>query len=61
MFVGLLWLISNHMFASGNFLDKYPSQFFKNLKFSEMHSGDLSQIALPNMRLLVLIELIMVQ
>ena len=56
LFVGLVWLISNHMFGSGQFWDKSPSKMFWNCfrfirafsKFSKMHSGNLSQIVLPN-------------
>ena len=66
MFVGMAWLTGNYMFVWGNFWDKSPSRFLKNLKlpllysrsiskFSKMYSGNLSQIALVNMRLLVLI------
>ena len=65
MFVDLVWLTSNHMFGSPNFGDKSPFWFLKILKlasfyraiskFSKMHSGNLSQIALPNIWLLVLI------
>ena len=63
MFFGLVWLTNNHMFASGDFWDKSLSWFYKFWnwsrftraisKFSKMHSGNLSQIALPNMQLLV--------
>ena len=55
------------MFGAINFGDKSPSWFFKilklssfylgNSKFSKMHSRNLSQIALPNMWLLVRIVL----
>ena len=64
LFVGLVRLISNHMFGSGNFWDKSPSWFLKTLKSSLFYSdnfkifksalGNLSQIAIPNMWLLVL-------
>ena len=42
------------MFDLGNFGEESPSWFFKLLNFSKMHSGNLSQIILPNMQLLVL-------
>ena len=45
-----MWLTSNHMFGLGDFWNKSLSQFLK------MHSGNLSQIALPDMWLLVQIE-----
>ena len=32
MFVGLVWLTSNHIFGSGNFWDKSPTWFLKILK-----------------------------
>ena len=64
MIVGLVRTTSNHMFGSGDFWDKLPSWFLKILKwplftqaiskFLKMHSGNLSQIAHPNMCLLVL-------
>ena len=34
MFVGLVWLTSNHIFGSGNFWDKSPTWFLKILKVS---------------------------
>ena len=55
------------MFGLDNFWDKSPSWFLKNLKlslfysgnvkYSKMDMGNLSQIALPNMWLLVVIDL----
>ena len=33
MFVGLVWLTSNHMFGSGDFFDKSLMWFLKILKF----------------------------
>ena len=65
VFVGLVWLTSNLMFGLGNFLDKSLSWFLKILKLpsfysinfeSFMHLGNLSQIILPNMWLLVLTD-----
>ena len=63
MFVGLVWLTSNHMFGTGDFGINHPRDFWKFWncpcftwvisKFSKMHSGNLSQIAFPNMWLLV--------
>ena len=63
MFVGLLRLTSNHLFGSGNFWANHLRNFWKIWncppftreisKFSKMHSGNLSQIFLPNMWLLV--------
>ena len=67
MFVGLVRLTNNYMFGLGNFGDKSPSLFLKILKLPSFYSGNLSifkntanspQIALPNMRLLVLIILL---
>ena len=65
-FFCLLWLNSNHMFGLSDFGDKSPLWFLKILKlvisklaiskFSKMHSGNLSQTALPDMWLLVLIQ-----
>ena len=46
VFVGLVWLTRNHMIGSGDFWDKSPSWFLK--------------IDLPNMWLLVLIDVLMI-
>ena len=54
VFVGLVWLTSNHMFGSRNFWDKSHAWFLKILK---LHLGNLSQIALLNMWLIALIDL----
>ena len=52
MFLDLVWLTSNHVWF-GQYLE-YFNQPLSN--FSKMHSGNLSQIALPNMWLLVQID-----
>ena len=39
MFVGLVWLTSNHKFGSDNFWDKSPSRSLKNLKLPSFYSG----------------------
>ena len=64
MFVGLVWLTSNHMFGSGDFWDKSISSFLKILKLPSFSPGNFQvfknklvqfiQIDLPNMWLLVL-------
>ena len=40
VFVGLLWLTSNHMLGSGDFGDKSPLWFLKILKLPLFHSGN---------------------
>ena len=40
MFVGLVWLTSNHMFGSGDFGDKSPSWFLKILKLPSFYLGN---------------------
>ena len=40
MFVGFVWLTSNHLFGLGNFGDKSPSQFLKILKLPSFYSGN---------------------
>ena len=41
VFVGLVWLTSNHIFGSGNFRDKPPSWFLKNLKLPSFYSDNV--------------------
>ena len=63
MFVSLVWLTSNHILGFDNFWDKSPAWFLKTLKLPSFYSGhfktsknalgNLSQIALSNMWLLV--------
>ena len=45
LFVGLVWLISNHMFGSGDFGDKSSSQFLKVLKLLSFYSGNFQKIS----------------
>ena len=40
MFVGLVWLTSNHMFGSCNFNDKSPSWILKILKLLSFYSSN---------------------
>ena len=40
VFVGLLWLTSNHMFRSDDSGDKSPSWFLKILKLPSFYSGN---------------------
>ena len=42
VFVGLVWLIRNHMFGSGNLWDKLPSGFLKFSKLPLFYSGEFT-------------------
>ena len=63
MFVSLVWLTSNHILGFDTLWDKSPAWFLKTLKLPSFYSGhfktsknalgNLSQIALSNMWLLV--------
>ena len=48
VFAGLVWLISNHMFGSGDFWNKLPSWFLKILKLPEWSEENTLWQFIPN-------------